>query len=86
MKHNSTDGRRTSTRTILPEDKQGMSLEQSDFMAISLQEIAEAPLAEEPAVSPMPNIISPRKKAKKESKEIQEVSIKQEEIKEKIKE
>ncbi|MBO7380392.1 MAG: hypothetical protein J6U05_01820 [Neisseriaceae bacterium] len=86
MKHNSADGRRTSTRTILPEDKQGMSLEQSDFMAISLQEIAEAPLAEEPAVSPMPNIISPRKKAKKESKEIQEVNIKKEEIKEKIKE
>ena len=86
MKHNSTDGRRTSTRTILPEDKQGMSLEQSDFMAISLQEIAEAPLAEEPAVSPMPNIISPRKKAKKESKEIQEVNIKKEEVKEKIKE
>lgn len=86
MKHNSTDGRRTSTRAILPEDKQGMSLEQSDFMAISLQEIAEAPLAEEPAVSPMPNIISPRKKAKKESKEIQEVNIKKEEVKEKIKE
>lgn len=55
-------GKRSTTRNILPEEKQGMSLNNLDFLSISLQEIDEIPQSVEmPAVQPMPNIISPRK-------------------------
>lgn len=76
MKHFSNEGRLLSTRKILPEDKQGMSLEQSDFMAISLQEIGGEPVQEEPAVQVMPNIVSNRdKKSNKNQQEIKKEKI-----------
>lgn len=78
MKQFSNEGRLLSTRKILPEDKQGMSLEQSDFISISLQEIGAEPepLQEEPAVQVMPNIVSHRdKKFNKNQQHIKEEKI-----------
>lgn len=78
MKHYPKEGKATSTRAILPEDKQGMSLEQSDFMAISLQEIGGEPVQEKPAAPAMPNIASNR--SKKSDKNQKDKEIKAEKI------
>lgn len=69
MKDYQNKGKPTSTRAILPEEKQGMSLNNLDFVSISLQEIDEIPQSVDmPAVQPMPNIISPRKQTGEKGK------------------
>ncbi|MBQ9725480.1 MAG: hypothetical protein IJV56_09120 [Neisseriaceae bacterium] len=69
MKDYQNKGKPTSTRAILPEEKQGMSLNNLDFVSISLQEIDEIPQSVDMlAVQPMPNIISPRKQTGEKGK------------------
>lgn len=81
MKHYPQESKLQSTRTILPEDKQGMSLEQSDFMTISLQDIGDEPELKETTVQVMPNIVSNRNKKpnkiikNQKDKEIKQVKV-----------